>query len=46
MYVLENEIDYSLLAEGLFELNNAGVLEHFEDFDFSHGGFFNDLILF
>lgn len=42
--VLEYEVDDPFLAEGLLELHDVGMLQHFEYFDLSHRGLFNHLI--
>ena len=44
--VLKYKIDNSFFSKGLFKFYNVRMLQHFEYFDLSHGGFLNNLIFF
>lgn len=42
---LEDQVNHTLLTEGLAEFDHVGVLEHLENFDFSGSGLADSLIL-
>lgn len=44
--ILEYQVHNSLFAKSLLELDNVGMLKHFQDFDLSHGSLLDDLVLF
>lgn len=45
MHVLEHQTDYSLLAEGLLELDDVALVKHAQHPNFPHGGFAHRSIL-
>ena len=45
LHVLEDEVDDALLAEGLLELDDVGVLEHLEHLHLAHGGLLDYFVL-
>ena len=45
LHVLKDQIDDSLLPEGLLKFHDVGVFEHLEHLHLPHRGLLNDLVL-